>query len=231
MKKLSKTFARVCLVFTFCLLSALIGHTQELPLGYTKYYDQSAAALSFQKSLHLSSPDSWKVSKYKCSIIEPVFADSGQQVFLPLNQGIIPNYVFGEYILEFECKILDSCHADSSGFYFLSPVKSCDNYYAFCFTQDSLIFYYPNKYGYSKYEAKSHGLNIYQWNKIRVERDMLKRALIFRFGPKLEQKIILSEKSLVMGYIGFGTHDVESAIKNIRIWAPTAIEDKIFSCE
>lgn len=216
---------------TMLIMLSLTIHGQELPLGYISYYNQNCSDTKFQKSLALSSPEGWNVSKYKCTLISPIERDSSNVSLFPENQGIIPDLLLGEYIMEFEFKLLDSCTSDSSGFYLMSPIKECSNYYAFGFTHDSLVFYYPKELTVSKVNAQAHGLDLYQWTKVRVTRNILKRTLRFQFMGNEQSDLLFRDKRLIMGYIGFGTQDVNSAIRNVRIWAPTAFQDQYYRCE
>ena len=65
----------------------------------------------------------------------------------------------------------------SAGFYFLGPVKNCNTYYAFCFTGDSVRFCYVEKGKDQFLKGMAFHLNPQQWNKIRIERDLLNRSI------------------------------------------------------
>ena len=203
---------------------------QELPIGYTSYYENSCKSMSFINSLEISEPSAWKLSKYGATIISPLNPDS-IKVSFPENKGFLKNLILGEYILEFEFRVIDHDTTPGSGFCLLSPVKSCDTYYVLSFSNDSLRFYYADSGNISLLNSKKSEIDTDEWNKVRVERDILKRKIRLILSGKTTQDISFSDRRLVMGYLGFGTQNVNSAVRNIRIWAPTAIQDEMIECE
>jgi hypothetical protein len=139
--------------------------------------------------------------------------------------------ILGEYILEFEFRVIDADSAAGSGFCLLSPAKSCDTYYVFSMGNDSLRFYYVDKGHSTLLNSKKLETDVGAWTNVRVERDILKRKVSLTLTGKESQKISFIDRRLVMGYLGFGTQNVNSAIRNVRLWAPTAIQDEIIECE
>ncbi|MBN1951289.1 MAG: hypothetical protein JW801_08790 [Bacteroidales bacterium] len=222
----------VILLVGLLFMAVAVLHGQDLPLGYISYYSEDAATAAFPSSLERTAPDLWKVSKYKSTIIYHAGTDSLHPEVFPQNQGVIPNLLLGDYIMEFEFKLLDSCTNDCEGFFLLSPIKDCGNYYAFGFSSDSVTFYYPNtQNGSVRVAAKKHGVNLNEWIRVRVVRNMIKRTITFRIDGEDETELIFSDRRLVMGFVGFGTQNVNSAIRNVRIWAPTAFQDQIYTCQ
>ncbi|MBA7556352.1 hypothetical protein ES705_49057 [subsurface metagenome] len=137
--------------------------------------------------------------------------------------------MFGDFILDFEFKTINDVHSDSSGFYFLGPVKSTQSYYAFAFSDDSLSFFFIDDGKISHIDKKAISINKSEWNKVRVVRIILSRQLRFTINNDLSEHVVFSDRNLVMGYIGFGTHQTISYLRNISVWAPTAIVDSTFS--
>jgi hypothetical protein len=212
-------------------LTGLISHAQELPLGYIPYYNESGSNSSFLSSLARSIPDGFALGADKSyTVISAARPDSGAIYNLPLNRGIIPNKIFGDFILELEFRISMIPDSGLSGFCFLGPVQSCDSYYVLLFSNDSVIFYYTDRGKQQKVRAQSLNLKVNQWHKIRISRNILNRSLTISEPGKKTVPINFSDRNLVMGYIGFGSENVNSHIRNIRIWSQTAISEPLYHC-
>lgn len=207
-------------------------NAQDLPIGYIKYYQQKCNSSKFITSLTMNDETKWKVNQSKAyTSVSPLPSDTSAKYLFPTSRGVISDLILGEYILEFEFKTVGQEQNDSAGFYLLSPVKSCDTYYAFGFGKDSLIFYYSNKGKLNRISSQKLTINTNEWTKVRIERDMLSRTMHFELKGNVVQSFSFTDRKLVMGYLGFGTQNVNSAIRNITLWAPTAITDKKLSCE
>jgi hypothetical protein len=205
---------------------------QELPLGYITYYQQKCTNNQFINSLETTGGSIWKLSQNRSyTILEALPADSSHTAMLPSNRGVIKDMILGEYILEFEFRMFDSPMEGNAGFYFLSPVKDCDTYYAFCFTKDSLLFYITDSGTFTRIDSKPIDTSVPEWNKVRIERDILRRSFNFSFPGTSRAIVSFSDPRLVMGYLGFGTQNVNSGIRNVMLWAPTAIDDQEFNCQ
>lgn len=227
-----RLFTRFLITFA---LSVLTGNfiqvtAQELPIGYISYYKNPCSDKGFLDDLTLNRPDEWKIdTRGQCASITP--SDSGD-ARIPQSRGILREMIFGEYIMEFEFRITgEAIPADSAGFYFLNPVKGCDDYYALGFCADSLYFFSRQGDSISLLDSKKTELDYHQWTKVRVKRDMLKRRLTIRLDGKNQETHEFFDRRLVMGYIGFGAQTVNCSIRNVRIWAPTAFQDQILNCE
>ena len=216
----------------FNLFHIISVYAQDLPIGYVSYFSDKANNQLFINKISSCTPEHWNISKDKsCTILYPVKADSLQPCSVCLMTGIIANMIFGEYIMEFDFYPANNPKPDSSGFCFISPVKSSDTYYACVFERDSVSFYYINKNIPEKTGSKVYFPILNKWNHIRVTRDILKRSISFVFNNDAETRITFSDPRLVMGFVGFGTWETESKIKNINIWAPTVITDSTYLCK
>ena len=69
-----------------------------------------------------------------------------------------------------------------------------------------------------------------KWNKVRVERDILKKTITVYINDMSNPVMVAKDRTLIMGYLGFGSIDTPGKIDNIKIWAPTFIpgETNIF---
>ncbi len=202
--------------------------SQELPLGYISYYSDKCNNKSFFRSWDTDKPENWNIVSLKNGpALRSTYEDSLVISYVPGTRGILSNLIFGDFILEFEFKTPYKQTSDSSGFYFLGPVKTSQNYYAVAFTADSLMFYFIKDSITNKIASKPVLLNEDAWNKVRIRRDILTRKLHITINNN-SGEVTFTDRKLVMGYIGFGTHDATSYLKNINVWAPTSIIDTTF---
>lgn len=219
-------------VFIFTLIIVQSNSTifsQELPLGYISYFSHKCNSKSLFKSWNSHYPAQWQISSFESKyVLEAIPDDSTLLSYVPESRAILSNLIFGDYILEFEFKSIEVTSSDSSGFYFLGPVKTSHNYYAFAFASDTLRFLFVDDSVAKEIDSKPVLLKEDEWNKIRIRRDILSRKLIFTINNNFSDQIGFSDRNLVMGYIGFGTQDANSYLKNINVWAPTAITDTSF---
>lgn len=202
--------------------------SQELPLGYISYFSDNCTNKSFLKVWDTDNPENWNIVNLKNGpVLRGIQEDSLIFSYVPGTRGILSELIFGDFILEFEFKTSIKQPSNSSGFYFLGPVKTSQNYYAVTFAMDSLMFYLIEDSITTKIAAKPAQLNTGEWNKVKIKRDILTRKIHITIN-NMPQDIIFTDRKLVMGYIGFGTHDATSFLKNINVWAPTSIIDTSF---
>ncbi len=219
----------VLTVLLFCQSGVLL-FSQELPIGYISYFSNACAHKSFLNSWHSENADYWKIITHKNgNTLRVVPADSIENSWVPEIRGILSNMIFGDFILEFEFKTSLNSGTDFSGFYFLGPVKTSQNYYTVAFTSDTLVFFYINDSMTYRLTSMHVTFNKDSWNKVRITRDILTRQLQIVLNNNSTEKIVFTDRNLVMGYIGFGTHCVVSDLKNIHVWAPTSITDTTFT--
>ena len=219
----------VCFVFSQFLFSS-INYGQDLPLGYISHYSQKANSTQFLSTLNICTPQYWNIANDKSStVLYPAVRDSIENRNFLLNMGVIKDMIFGEFILELDFR---SSSPDSgvAGFCFLGPVKNPDTYYLFVLGHDSVTFFYVNKGIPEIIESKYLIVRNNSWNHVRVTRDILKRSVTFVLNKDPRTQVVFTDPRLVMGYTGFGTYITQSSIRNIDIWAPTAITDTTFTC-
>jgi len=220
---------RIFLVFFVFILIGSNIFPQNLPLGYISYFSDKCNHKSFFTSWDTDKPDQWRIISLKNgSVLSGIAEDSLISSYIPETRGILSEMIFGDFILEFEFKVLQKSSSDSAGFYFLGPVRSSLNYYTVAFTTDTIMFFFVDDSMTNRIASKAISIHKYDWNKVRIKRDILLRQLHITVNNKVSDKIIFTDRNLVMGYIGFGTHQMTSYLKNINVWAPTAIIDTTF---
>jgi hypothetical protein len=203
--------------------------SQELPLGYISYFSDNCSNESLFNFLIPEKESEWVIVKEEGQNflrIKPA-NDSTSQSF-PECRSVLNNMILGDYILEFDVKFVHNPDSDTAGFCFLGPMKDKGMYYSMIFSMDTVDFYSVYNDSIQSSIKKSIASMKTSWNSIRIERDILSRTIHIIINKDLLHKVSFSNRSLVMGYIGFGTHNTTSYIKNIRLWAPTAIEQNSF---
>jgi hypothetical protein len=204
-------------------------YAQQLPLGYISYYSQKGNTPDLLESLVINQSQGFELSKDRtCTKITPFKDDSTLNFLPPACRGIIADKIFGEFIIEFDYKLQPISISGTSGFYFMAPVKSNYTYYAIAFSDDSLSFFYVDE-GNVRNLDNSGNLKINTgWNKVRIERNILNRNLLITMNGDTSHRVTFTDRDLVMGYVGFGTQDIPSFLRNINIWAPTAFTDTLY---
>lgn len=207
-------------------------YSQHLPVGYITYYSQKGNQPDFLKTLVIKPTSGIVINKEKTfAVLKPMVNDSVSQMLTPFCRGIIADKIFGEYIIEFEYKIQPGLLDNSAGFCFLGPVKSDNTYYTTIFSNDTIAFLYFDEGTIIKNEtAASNSIRI-GWNKVKIQRDILGRKLEITLNNNIKDIITFTDRDLVMGFVGFGTQNVTSCIRNINIWAPTAFSDTLYHGE
>jgi hypothetical protein len=69
------------------------------------------------------------------------------------------------------------------------------------------------------------------WNRVRIQRNILNRDMNITMNGDTKNSISFTDRELVMGFVGFGTHETNSCLRNIKIWAPTAFSDTLYRSE
>lgn len=200
---------------------------QKLPLGYIVQYSNKCNNENFFKDLVTENPGCWKILHEK--YLQGTWVncpDSLSGSYEDISKGVISPYIYGDYILEFEFRFYKTI-SDSALFSFLGPVKTPDTYYAFCFSRDTVTFYFMKQGQQAAIKKLACPYITGQWNKIRVERNILKRRTTIIVNGNTGHKLTFTDKNLVMGYLGFGSNS-SCLIRDIVVYAPTSITDTPF---
>ena len=63
------------------------------------------------------------------------------------------------------------------------------------------------------------------WQKVRVERNIVTRLMRVYVGNLSAPVMETKDYELIMGYIGFGAAEGAVRVDNVRVWAPTMLDD------
>jgi hypothetical protein len=226
-------------LLTICISIALFASfSQELPLGYILQYKQDFSGKNAIADFNFSNPDSWKIAKQnnnpclEFSEKSNYFAPAG----CPNIIGLLSKQMYGDFILEADimqtgedndkrntCIIVGL--KDSTHYYYIHLASKSDE-------NSNNVFLVIDTIRTKTGIKISEGINWInnKWNKVRVERDILKKTITVYINDMLNPVMVGKDRTLIMGYIGFGSIDSPGKIDNIKIWAPAFVpgEDKIF---
>ena len=210
-----KIYVFVLFVLILTIKPVVIVNAQKIPLGYIVQYSNKCDNDNFLKDLLPEHPENWKILHLKHLQGAWVsIPDSLPETFANISKGVLSPQIFGDYIMEFEFRFYNRV-SDSALFTFLGPVKSPNSFY----------FMDQGQLGATNNLACS--VRTQQWNKVRVERNILKRRTNIIVNGDFEHKLTFTDKNLVMGYVGFGSN-ASCLLRNIVIYAPTSITDTPF---
>ena len=222
------------IIFVLLILKSIVivkSHAQELPLGYILQYSQDFSKKNSMTDFNFSNPDSWKIVQQKnSSYIE--FSEKSNY-FAPAECpniiGLLTGQMYSDFILEAD--IMQTVEDnDLSNTCIIFGLKDSTHYYYIHLTskvdENSNNVFLVNDTTRTKTGIKiSEGINWIndKWNKVRVERDILAKTVTVYINDMLNPVMVAKDRTLIMGYIGFGSIDTPGKIDNIRIWAPTYV--------
>jgi hypothetical protein len=141
-----------------------------------------------------------------------------------MNRAILKNRIFGDFILEADIRIQENGHPT-----ILLDVKDSDRYYYILFAADNTQGIFLVKNGKDiplpLQISNPAPLKPGVWNKVRVERNIVKRTIRVYVGNMAIPVMEAKDYELVMGYIGFGIADGAGWFDNVGVWAPTVLPD------
>jgi hypothetical protein len=216
------------------ILAVLNGSSQQLPEGYILQYQQSFNGSKSLSDFRVENPEAWGIFNAGGNFYLH-FKDlphQGLPSMRPENIAFINNHIFGDFILEAQVMPV----TDSNGFgeiCLFVGLKDLSNYYCIQLADrcDSLHhgIYVVKKSVIRKLtgsDAHPVSWEPGKWQRIRVERNIVKRTILVYFGDANQPVLQCKDYELVMGSVGFGSFNGSGKIDNIRIWAPTVIRDE-----
>lgn len=220
---------KISLIMLFILVIQFSPFCQELPIGYINYFAHNCHDETLFNFLLPEHIEAWMIVKEEGnSVLRIKSAEDSLVNSFPKSRCVLNNLILGDYILEFDIKTNLLPGSDTTGFCFLGPIKSKEIYYSLLFSKDTIRFISVHNDSILTQINTSIPSMKSSWNKIRIERDILHRTIHITLNNDKQHIVSFSDRNLVMGYIGFGSHLTTSYLRNIRLWAPTAIEENDF---
>ena len=216
----------------FVVISAL--YSQSYPDGYIRQYDQKFGSNKGLDDFWFNNPTQWDIFKIQGNYFlrhNKVTRPDIQAVALPCNRAILKNRVFGDFILEADVMPVTRGNAaaeiclfvglkDSTKYYFIllsaDPANEMEGIYL---VKNSLLTKLP------LLTSSSNRVIPNAWQKIRVERNIVKRTIRVFLGNPEQLLMEVKDYELVMGSVGIGSLGNAVCFDNISIWAPTMITD------
>jgi hypothetical protein len=222
---------RIIYLLLILVSITIINNGQELPLGYILQYSQDFSEKKSITDFNFSNPDSWKIVKQNNnSCLE--FSEKSNYTAPaegPNIIGLISEQMYSDFILEadimhtseendraYTCIIFGL--KDSSHYYYIQLAFKAD-------TNTNNIFLVTDTIRTKTAVKTADGLNRVKnkWYKVRVVRDILEKTTKVYISNMSDPVIVAKDRTLIMGYIGFGSIDTPGKIDNIKIWAPTFV--------
>ena len=223
-----------CHLVVINLAILVSSNAQELPPGYILQYSQDFSMKNSIADFNFSNPDSWKISREMNNFYLEISEDSGYipPAISPKNICLLSKYMFGDFILELD---------------FLMEAKefSQSDVCIFFGLRDTLKYYYVSLS--LKANVDNHKILIVnnasqdtiatetndrilpvnnKWNKAKIERNIVTKTITVYVNNMSNPLMEVKDKTLIMGYLGFGSFDGPCRLDNIKIYAPTAIPEK-----
>jgi len=209
----------------------MISHAQKLPPGYILQYSQDFPDKKSVTDFRFSNPDSWKIVQQKNSCYME-FSEMSNYVApaeCPNIIGLLSRQMYGDFILEADIMQTGEDNVqrntciifglkDSTHYYYIHLASKADE-------NSNNIFLVYDTIRTKTVIKTSEGINWVnnKWHKVRVERDILEKTITVYINDLLNPVMVAKDRTLIMGYIGFGSIETPGKIDNIRIWAPTYV--------
>jgi hypothetical protein len=208
--------------------------SQTIPEGYILQYGQKFEGKKGLGDFRFSNPSQWELIKLQSNyflLFNQQNGSSPQTVYLPPNKAILKDRIFGDFILEAD--VLPGDNEVTTGeFCLFLGMKDSTKYYFILLSTDpgneiQGIYLVKNsictKLPLKTYSSRPLVLNA--WQKIRVERNIVKRTIRVFAGDMEKPLLEVKDYELVMGSLGFGSLNSQACIDNLSVWAPTMIEE------
>ena len=208
----------------------MISYAQELPLGYILQYSQDFSGKKALADFDFLYPDycsiSGNVNNYFLELSENTgYADSTGR---PDVLAIISTHMYSDFIMELD--VLPSGKEYDNNIYLLYGFKDTSNYYYIYLASDagnnSNNIFMVHRSVLTKIGTDTTGginRSNNKWHRVKVIRDILEKSLTVYIDNMTNPAIKVKDRTLIMGYIGFGSAGNAARIDNINIWAPTTV--------
>jgi len=218
---------------------------QVLPPGYILQYKQDFTKPAALGDFWFSRDSLWRISTLQGnaflhadavpldSPLDSAWGDErnsarGDHNAPIANRAVLKNRIFGDFVLEADVRLPESAGADA---FLLLGMKDSTKYYFIRLSADSAIS--PGIFLYKNGRVTALPLRISQpallkpavWQKVRVERNIVTRLMRVYVGNLSAPVMETKDYELIMGYIGFGAAEGAVRVDNVRVWAPTMLDD------
>ena len=222
---------KLWVLLTVNLLLTLQSYAQELPLGYIIQYSQDFSGKEALQDFSFSDPDYWRLagnkSNYYLELSEkPGYPDSTGQ---PDMLAVISTEMYSDFIMELD--IMQTAEEEAGqGICIVYGFRDPSNYYYIRLASkdgaDTHNVFLVRKKVLTEISARTSPGNILEknkWNRVKVIRNILEKTITVYLNNMTNPALTAKDRTLIMGYIGFGTAGAMGKIDNVSIWAPTSV--------
>lgn len=207
--------------------------SQSFPDGYIQQYTQNFSSNKSLQDFQFTYPSAWELNRLQgnfflqCSPRNPI---DNPLISLPQYRAILKNRIFGDFVLETDV-MLHAGEIPQEVCIFLGLKDSTRYYFILLSTDHSTDrpgIYLVKNSGITKLSATKASAGSFKpdvWQKIRIERDIVKRTIRVSTGNPAQLVLEVRDYELIMGSLGFGNSGSPVRLDNIRIWAPTVITE------
>ena len=205
--------------------------SQNIPEGYILHYQQDFSKPKSVDEFRFSVPESLKTGSEKNKhFIELNNKNLLDSAFQPAAVSILDNFIFGDFILEANIKPVGETNApyiwvllgikDSLNYYCLNisplPNDSVNTVYALLRGKERTISYRIDR---------DFSWNLNKWHKIRIERDIVNPSVKIYVNDMSVPYMEITDRTFIMGYVGFGVTSGAVRITDLKIWSQTTIPE------
>jgi hypothetical protein len=212
-------------------LFILASFSQELPLGYIIQYSQDFSGKNALADFNFSDPDHWSISRDKQNYYLEFSEKTGytDSMGRPNMLAIISSHMYSDFIMELDIMPTGEGQVDRS-ISIVCGLKDTSNYYYIKLAskggEDSHNVFLVNKEVLTKISANTSidiNLQNNKWHRVKVIRNILEKTITVYFNDMINPVLKAKDRTLIMGYIGFGSAGSAGKIDNINIWAPASV--------
>lgn len=214
-------------LFMVAQMKLILSYSQQIPPGYVLQFENSCNSDDIFKSLNVEMPENFIMNNYLHFIPPEIYTDTVSTSEFPAVRGVIDDLILGDFIIDFEY-LIEKESIDSCNFYFLAPIRTKNEYYAFEVSSNQICFNYIKNGNLTTSVCQALELNRTGWTRLTIKRDILKSTMSFFTNGAAAPEITFTDRNLVMDFIGFGANSCPCKLRNIKIWGPTSIRDKKF---
>jgi hypothetical protein len=212
-------------------------YTQQLPIGYiTQFREDFSKPAAAINEFEFSDSSAWKIGRegknYFLHFSGKSMSDTSKKV-CSQNMAILNGYFFSDFILEANIKISVKNIIPGNNICFFLGLRDTTHYYDVqlgLIPGDSTeqIFVVNNGIKRNLSIKKNGEINwkTGRWHKIKIIRNILAKTITVYFDNMNVPLLEARDRTLIKGYTGFGSSGIPLSIDNIKIWAPTSIEER-----
>ncbi len=220
----------IVLFFKFDLYSQA-----NIPKNYELVYSQDFELPQVLNSLEMSDTSAWRISQAENSKFLELFKQSEYtpEVRSPFNIAIIKNIKVADFIMEIrlnqngrEYGHRDLCVMfginNASNFYYTHIASKSDEHANSIF----IVNDEPRKNIASKRTNGTNWGETNSWHTVRIVRRVDNGLIEIYFDDMSTPIMTATDMHFKSGYLGFGSFDDTGKFDDIKIWAPSLIEEK-----